>query len=55
MVGDLHFDEPKKQQFSSAGPVRARSIFLWNSLALTFAIAVQNGAGHSLWAWHDEK
>lgn len=55
MIGDLNFDKPKKQQCSSAGPVRAGSVFLGNSPALTFAIAAQNGAGHYLWAWQDER
>lgn len=55
MIGDLNFDKLKQQQCSSAGPVRAGSIFLWNSFALTSAIAVQKAAGHSLWAWCDER
>lgn len=55
MIGDLNFDKPKRQQCSSAGPVRAGSTFLWNNLSLTSAIAVQNGAGHYLWAWRDER
>lgn len=39
----------QRYQYCSARPVRAWSIFLWNSLALTSAV-VQHGAGHCLWA-----